>query len=171
LEGYVWDIPEGPALCNEAMRIASTNSTAVALSLSDSFCVDRHREAYMQAIKSGVDIVFADEDEMTALFEVDSFDDALQQLDSFDNLFVMTRSEKGSVIVLGGQQIDCAATPVAKVIDSTGAGDAYTAGFLFGWTNDKPLDECARMGTFCATSVIQQLGARIEKDLLRKYPG
>ena len=80
LEGYIWDIPEGPQLCDEAMRIAKANGTAVALSLSDSFCVDRHQEAYMQAVRSGVDIVFADEDEMTALFKTDSFDEVLHEV-------------------------------------------------------------------------------------------
>ena len=171
LEGYLWDIPEGPQLCNEAMRIAKENGTAVALSLSDSFCVERHREAYMNAVTSSIDIVVADEDEMTALFGVESFDDVLPKLDDFDNLFVMTRSELGSVIVKNDEKIVQAATPVEKVVDSTGAGDAYTAGFLYGWTHDKSLDECARLGTFCATSVIQQVGARIEKDLLSKYSG
>ena len=170
LEGYIWDIPEGPSLCEEAMRIAKANGTAVALSLSDSFCVERHQEAYMQAVRSGVDIVFADEDEMTALFKTDSFDEVLHELDSFDNLFVMTRSENGSVIVNSDQKIVYPATPVEKVIDSTGAGDAYTAGFLYGWTHDQPLDECARLGTFCATNVIQQIGARIEKDMMARYP-
>jgi sugar/nucleoside kinase (ribokinase family) len=169
LEGYVYDIPEGPALCNEAIRIAKANGTTVSLSLSDSFCVDRHRDAYMQAIKSGVDIVFADEDEMIALFECDTFDNVLKEIEGFDNLFVMTRSEKGSVIVKRAQTIVQAATPVENVIDSTGAGDAYTAGFLYGWTHDESLAECARLGTFCGTSVIQQVGARIEKDLLSRY--
>ena len=169
LEGYLWDIPEGPQLCNEAMRIAKENGTAVALSLSDSFCVERHQQAYMDAVTSSVDIVVADEDEMTALFGVESFDDVLPKLDGLENLFVMTRSELGSVIVKNDEKIVHAATPVEKVVDSTGAGDAYTAGFLYGWTNDKSLDECARLGTFCATSVIQQVGARIEKDLLSGY--
>ena len=124
----------------------------------------------MQAVRSGVDIVFADEDEMTALFKTDSFDEVLHELDSFDNLFVMTRSENGSVIVNSDQKIVYPATPVEKVVDSTGAGDAYTAGFLYGWTHDQPLDECARLGTFCATNVIQQIGARIEKDMMARYP-
>lgn len=169
LEGYVWDIPEGPDLCNEAIRIAKAGDTTVSLSLSDSFCVKRHRDAFMQAVQSGVDIVFADEDEMIALFQCDSFDNVLNEIVGFDNLFVMTRSENGSVVVKDGQTIVQAATPVENVIDSTGAGDAYTAGFLYGWTHDEPLDECARLGTFCGTSVIQQVGARIEKGLLSRY--
>ena len=171
LEGYLWDIAEGPELCEKAMRIAQKNGTAVALSLSDSFCVERHRPAYMNAVNKGVDIVFADEDEMTALFEVATFDDVLAILADLDVLFVMTRSEKGSVIVKRDQSFVQEATRVEKVIDSTGAGDAYTAGFLYGWTNDKSLEDCAKLGTFCATSVIQQVGARIEKELISRYPG
>jgi len=169
LEGYLWDIPEGPPLCNKAMRIAKANGAAVALSLSDSFCVERHRSAFMEAVRDGVDIVVADEDEMTALFEVEAFDDVLQEIRGFDNLFVMTRSEKGSVIVQGDEHVSQAATVVDKVIDSTGAGDAFTAGFLFGWTRNESLQECAKLGTFCATSVIQQVGARIEEGLYSKY--
>jgi sugar/nucleoside kinase (ribokinase family) len=171
LEGYLWDIAEGPELCEKAMRIAQKNGTAVALSLSDSFCVERHRPAYMNAVNKGVDIVFADEDEMTALFEVATFDDVLAIIADLDVLFVMTRSEKGSVIVKRDQSFVQEATRVEKVIDSTGAGDAYTAGFLYGWTNDKSLEDCAKLGTFCATSVIQQVGARIEKELISRYPG
>jgi sugar/nucleoside kinase (ribokinase family) len=123
----------------------------------------------MQAVQSGVDIVFADEDEMIALFQCASFDNVLKEIEGFDNLFVMTRSENGSVIVKGAQTIVQAATPVDNVVDSTGAGDAYTAGFLYGWTHDESLAECARLGTFCGTSVIQQVGARIENDLLSRY--
>lgn len=171
LEGYLWDITEGPQLCEKAMHIAHRNGTAVALSLSDSFCVDRHRPAYMNAVNKGVDIVFADEDEMTALFEVATFDEVLAKIDGMDVLFVMTRSEQGSVIVNRDRSFVQEATRVEKVLDSTGAGDAYTAGFLYGWTNDKSLEDCAKLGTFCATNVIQQVGARIEKDLISSYPG
>lgn len=171
LEGYLWDIPEGPPLCEKAISIAHKNGTAVALSLSDSFCVDRHRLAYMSAINKGVDIVFADEDEMTALFEVATFDEALAKITELDVLFVMTRSEQGSVIVRRDYSFVQAATRVETVLDSTGAGDAYTAGFLYGWTNDMSLEDSAKLGTFCATSVIQQIGARIEKELISSYPG
>jgi sugar/nucleoside kinase (ribokinase family) len=108
---------------------------------------------------------------MTSLFDVSIFDDVLEKIVALDVLFVMTRSEQGSVIVKGDEKIVQAATAVEKVLDSTGAGDAYTAGFLYGWTGGSSLENCARLGTFCATSVIQQLGARIEKDLISRYPG
>jgi sugar/nucleoside kinase (ribokinase family) len=139
------------------------------MSLSDSFCVERHRDSFEHAIRNGVDIVVADEDEIGALVQEESFDDMLDALSDYDNLFTITRSEKGSVIVHGDERIVQAATPVAEVVDTTGAGDAYCAGFLYGWVNDQPLAECARIGTFCGATVIQQLGARIEPGLLDDY--
>ena len=166
LEGYVWDIAEGPALARKAVDIARRNGTTVALSLSDSFCVERHRESFESFVRDGVDIVVADEDEINALVQCYSFEDTLAALDDYDNLFVMTRSAKGSVIVHGDELIEQAATPVDNVVDTTGAGDAYCAGFLYGWANDLPLTRCAEYGTYCATRVIQQLGARIEPGLL-----
>ena len=169
LEGYVWDLPEGPALSEKAMQIAHRNGAKVALSLSDSFCVERHRDAFEHAIRNGVDIVVADEDEIHMLLGTKSFDDALAALKGYDNLFAITRSEKGSVVLQGELNIVQAATPIEHVLDSTGAGDAYTAGFLYGWATDQSLDECARIGTFCATRVIQQVGARIERGLLDSY--
>jgi sugar/nucleoside kinase (ribokinase family) len=166
IEGYVWDIAEGPALARKAMELAAKNRTKVALSLSDSFCVARHKESYLEAVRDGVDIIVADEDEINVLMGTDDFDDTLDAIRGHDNLFVMTRSEKGSVIVRQGEQHVQAATPVEQVIDTTGAGDAYCAGFLYGWVHDKSLAECARAGTLCATAVIQQVGARIEKGAL-----
>ncbi len=169
IEGYVWDLPEGPALTRKAMDIAAQNGTAVVLSLSDSFCVERHRDSFARAIRNRVDIVVADEDEVAALLQTKSFEDTLKSLDDYDNLFAITRSEKGSVIVHGDQKIVQAATAVGRVIDTTGAGDAYTAGFLYGWVNDYPLAECAKIGTLCGTTVIQQVGGRIEPGLLDSY--
>ncbi|MEM9209241.1 MAG: adenosine kinase [Pseudomonadota bacterium] len=170
LEGYVWDIPEGPALADAAFALGKEKGAKLAMSLSDSFCVERHRDAYRAAIRDSVDIVFADEDEMTALFDVDDFDSVLPRLDRMNNLFVMTRSAKGSVIVHGEQTIQQDAIPVAKVLDTTGAGDAYTAAFLYGYTQGRSLEDCAKLGTFCGAQVIQQLGARLEKDVLADYP-
>jgi len=169
LEGYVWDIPEGPALAAEAIRIAKQNGSAVALSLSDSYCVERHRDAFAKAVRDDVKIVFADDDEVMALYEVGEFEDVLSAIDGSDSLFVLTRSEKGSVIVKGDTKIVQEARPIEQLIDTTGAGDAYAAAFLYGWANGKPLDECARLGTHVATSVIQQIGARIETNVLESY--
>ena len=166
LEGYVWDIAEGPALARKAVDIARQNGTAVALSLSDSFCVERHRDSFEEFVRDGVDIVVADEDELSALVETSNFDDTLTALDDYSNLFAITRSEKGSVIVHGEERVVQAAAGVKEIVDTTGAGDAYCAGFLFGWTNGLSLEQCAMYGTQCATQVIQQLGGRIEPGLL-----
>lgn len=169
LEGYVWDIAEGPALASKAAEIARNNGTAVAMSLSDSFCVERHQKAYQAFVSNDADIIVADEDEIFALLGTSDIDDALEQLSRLGKIFAVTRSEKGSIIVDGEKRVEQAATAVEKVVDSTGAGDAYSAGFLYGWANDRTLSECAQYGTYCATMVIQQLGARIEKGLLDNF--
>lgn len=169
LEGYIWDIAEGPALAEKAIDIAKSNGSKVALSLSDSFCVARHRDAFHYSVQNGVDIVVADEDEVNALLLTDNFDDTLKALDDYDNLFAMTRSEKGSVIRHGAETVVQAATPVDTIVDTTGAGDAYTAGFLYGWSHGKSLQESAKLGTYCATRVIRQVGARIERGLLDDF--
>jgi sugar/nucleoside kinase (ribokinase family) len=166
IEGYVFDLPEGPDLARKAMALAKERGTAVALSLSDSLCVDRHRKSFAAAIRDAVDIIVADEDEVTALVEASSFEDTLKAVRGYDTLFAITRSAKGSVVVRGDEQVVQAATEVARVVDTTGAGDAYTAGFLYGWVNERSLAECARLGTICGTAVIQQVGARIERGLL-----
>ncbi|MGI9202026.1 MAG: adenosine kinase [Woeseiaceae bacterium] len=169
LEGYIWDCPEGPALARKAIDIAHANGAAIALSLSDSFCVQRHRSSFNDFVRGGVDIVLADEDEINELLQTRNFDETMQAIEDYDNLFAITRSELGSVIVHGDQLVTQPANRVEKVVDSTGAGDAYSAGFLFGWANDYSLAECARLGTYCATTVIQQLGARIEPGLMDNY--
>ncbi len=169
LEGYVWDIKEGPALAKKAAEIARQNGTAVSLSLSDSYCVERHRDAFADFVRNDADIVVADEDEIYALLGTDDIDAAVAVLAEYDVLFVVTRSEKGSVIVHGDVTVEQEAATVEEIVDTTGAGDAYAAGFLYGWVNDRPLSECAQYGTYCATKVIQQLGARIEKGLLDNF--
>jgi sugar/nucleoside kinase (ribokinase family) len=166
LEGYLWDLPEGTALARKAIEIGHQNGAAIALSLSDSLCVERHRESFDEFVQNGVDIVLADEDEIIQLVQAESFEDSLEKLKSYDNLFAMTRSAKGSVIVRGDKHHVQAAETVEKVVDSTGAGDAYSAGFMFGWVNDYSLAKCAELGTVCATAVIQQVGGRIEPGLL-----
>ncbi len=169
LEGYVWDIPEGPALAAEAVRIANQNGSKVALSLSDSFCVERHFDEFAKFVQDDADIVLADDEEVYALYKVEKYEDVLAAMKGAGNLFAMTRSEKGSVIVQGDTKIVQEAKPIEKLVDTTGAGDAYAAAFLFGWANDKSLAECARLGTHVATSVIQQLGARIDTNVLDSY--
>jgi len=169
IEGYVWDLAEGPALARKAVEIARSNGTAVALSLSDAFCVDRHRDSFEEFVRDGVDIVVADEDEVCALVEADNFEDTLATLNDYDNLFAITRSAKGSVIIHGDELVVQEAAGIEEIIDTTGAGDSYCAGFLFAWANGLPLSQCARYGTRCATQVIQQLGGRIEPGLLDDF--
>ncbi len=166
LEGYVWDIAEGPALAAKAAKLVGKAGGKIALSLSDSLCVERHRQEFEEFVREHADIVFADEDEIMALLQVDDFDKVPALVGAMSGLFVMTRSERGSVLVEGKKHVQQNAIRVDKVVDSTGAGDAFTAGFLYAYTDDKSLKECARAGTFCATQVIQQVGARIEKDAL-----
>lgn len=169
IEGYVWDIAEGPDLARKAVEIARGNGTAVALSLSDSFCVERHRDSFEEFVRDGADIVVADEDEINALVGTDDFEDSLRVLGDYHNLFAMTRGPRGSVVVSGAEKVVEPAAGVEDVIDTTGAGDAWCAGFLFGWVNQRSLADCARYGTHCATRVIQQVGARIETGLLDDF--
>ena len=169
LEGYVWDIAEGPALAKKAAEIARQNGTAVSISLSDSFCVERHRESFVDFVQNDADIVVADEEEIYALLGTDNIETAVRDIAAYDALFAVTRSEKGSVIVHGDTVVEQEATLIRNVVDTTGAGDAYSAGFLYGWANDHSLSECARYGTYCATKVIQQVGGRIEKGLLDDF--
>ncbi len=169
LEGYVWDIPEGPALAAAAIDIGRATGASVALSLSDSFCVERHQEAFMAAVVDGIDIVFADEDEIMALYQVDSLDAVLAAIKGSAPMFVITCGANGSVVVHGTETVVQDAIPIQEIVDTTGAGDAYTAAFLYGWATGESLPECARLGTWCATEVIQKLGGRLEKEVLDNY--
>jgi sugar/nucleoside kinase (ribokinase family) len=166
LEGYVWDLAQGPAAAVKALGLAQRTKTVTAMSLSDAECVKRHRQAFADVVGHEVKMIFANETEIFSLFEVDDFDEALARAAQIDALFVITRSERGSVVVDGEQKIVQRAYPVKKVVDATGAGDAYTAAFLYGWTNGKSLAECADLASRAATAVIQQVGARLEKNAL-----
>lgn len=169
LEGYVWDIAEGPELTRRAMDLAAANGTQMALSLSDSFCVQRHRDSFRDAVENGVDIVLADESEINELLGTRDIDETLAAIRDRDNLFVITRSDKGSVISYRGELVHQPADKVEKVVDTTGAGDAYTAGFLYGYAKGWSLADAARLGTHVATNVIQRIGARFESDLLDSF--
>ncbi|MAD91557.1 MAG: adenosine kinase [Gammaproteobacteria bacterium] len=166
LEGYVWDIEDGPALAKKAAEIGRANNATIAMSLSDSFCVERHRNEFEIFVKNEANIVFADEDEINALFGTKNSKEIINKLSKLNILFVITRAEKGSIIIRNDHTIFQDALDVKEIIDTTGAGDAYAAGFLFGFVNNHDLSECAKYGTYCATKVIQQLGARINKGIL-----
>ncbi|MEK9672053.1 MAG: adenosine kinase [Rhodospirillaceae bacterium] len=165
LEGYLWDPLEAKEAFRTAARAAHDAGREVSLSLSDAFCVDRHRDDFLKLIEGDVDILFANEDEITSLYQVDSFDDALQNVRGHCKIAALTRSGKGSVIVAGDEVHVVDAETVDMVRDTTGAGDAYAAGFLYGYTHEKDLVTAARMGGIAAAHVIQHIGARPDVDL------
>ena len=169
LEGYLWDPPGAKAAFRKAVDIAHAAGRKVALSLSDPFCVDRYRDEFLELVEHGIDILFANEDELKSLYQVDVFDDGLQHIRGHCEVAALTRSAKGSVIVSGEAVHVIDAAPVDKVVDSTGAGDLYAAGVLYGLTHGHDLHECGRLGGLAAAEVISHFGARPEtalKDLL-----
>jgi sugar/nucleoside kinase (ribokinase family) len=137
----------------------------IALTLSDSFVVERHRAGLLGFIESQVDLLFANESELLALFETTDFDEACEQLLRRCDLAAVTRSEKGSVILSKGETLHIAAEPVEKIVDTTGAGDQYAAGFMFGLSNGRPLAECGRLASIAAAEVISHYGPRPQVSL------
>ncbi len=164
LEGYLFDPPAAQAAFYKAADAAHAAGRQVALSLSDAFCVDRHRDAFRKLVASHIDILFANEAEVTSLYEQNTFEAAAEMAGADVELAALTRSEAGSVILHGGTVITIGAEP-AKVVYTTGAGDAYAAGFLTGLTAGKPLSICGRMGSIAAAEVISHYGARLATDL------
>jgi sugar/nucleoside kinase (ribokinase family) len=164
LEGYLWDPPAAKEAFRKAVDIAHGAGRKVALSLSDSFCVDRHRDEF-RALVDQVDIVFANEAEIVSLYQTATFDDALQAVRRAGTLAALTRSEQGSVIVAGDEVHVVGAERGVTLVDTTGAGDLYAAGFLTGYTQGRPLAECGRMGSIAAAEAISHLGARPQADL------
>jgi sugar/nucleoside kinase (ribokinase family) len=165
LEGYLFDKPDAKEAFRRAADIAAKAGRKTALSLSDAFCVDRHREDFRKLVQHGVDILFANEKEITALYEVNRFDDAVAAVRRDCEIAVLTRSELGSVIVTERTTIDIRPEPVPRVVDVTGAGDLYAAGFLFGLTRGLSLADCGRLGSLAAAEVIGHIGARPEQPL------
>jgi sugar/nucleoside kinase (ribokinase family) len=164
LEGYLWD----PILPRQAMvkalEVAHAAGRQVAMTLSDAFCVERHRDDFRSLADGRVDILFANEVEVQSLFQTD-FDGAMRQLAGKLPIAVVTRGEKGAVVLSEGRTIEVAAEPAAQVIDTTGAGDLFAAGFLAGLSQGRPLDQCATMGAVAAAEVISHYGARPEADI------
>ena len=164
IEGYMWDRDNQKEAVLKAMDIAHAHGKLVSLSLSDSFCVDRFRAEFVELVEGRVDILFANEAEIKSLYETDTFEEAMERLRPHVKLAAITRSEKGSVVLSQDGMVEVAAHP-ATVIDTTGAGDLYAAGFLFGYTSGKSLEDCARLGGLAAAEVISHLGARPEVNL------
>ncbi|MEL6316111.1 MAG: adenosine kinase [Pseudomonadota bacterium] len=169
LEGYLWDREETKAAFKAAMDHAKAHGGRVALTLSDTFCVERHRDSFREIVAGPVDILFANEAEILALYETDDVEIALARATADAPVAVVTRSEKGCVALSrtgsAPARADQPAEPIDALVDTTGAGDMFAAGFLYGLTQGRPLSCAARMGCLAAAEVIQHLGARPESDL------
>jgi sugar/nucleoside kinase (ribokinase family) len=165
LEGYLYDAPTAMEAFHAAADIAHAAGRKVALSLSDAFCVNRHRAEFRRLVDHHVDILFANEAEILALFETASLDEAIAQLREMIDIAAVTRGPGGSVVVTKERTVEVSAAPVAHVVDTTGAGDLYAAGFLFGYTRGAPMHECARLGSLVASEIIGHFGARPQTPL------
>jgi sugar/nucleoside kinase (ribokinase family) len=166
LEGYLWDPPAAKTAFLKAAGIAHAAGRKVALTLSDAFCVDRYRDEFLELIRSrAIDILFANESELHALYQTADFKTAVAQLREEDILAAVTRSEKGSLIVTREETHAVNAFPIDNLVDTTGAGDLFAAGFLAGLSREQSLTDCARLGALAAAEVIQHYGARPQTDL------
>ncbi len=171
MEGYLWDPENAKQAFLRAARMAKAAGRQVSLSLSDPFCVGRHRGEFIDLVENHVDILFANEEEIMSLYQVENFDQAMQEVRAHCAIAALTRSEKGSVIVAGDEVHIVDAVFVKNIVDTTGAGDAYAAGFLYGLTHDQPLDICARLGGSCAAEIISHVGARPDTSLAKLVAG
>jgi len=167
MEGYLWDRPEAKEAYLKAAATAHDAGRRVSLTLSDTFCVERHRESFRDLVRGHVDILFANEDEIMALYEVDSFEAAVEAVRGDCEMVALTRSEKGAVILAGTQHYEIPARTFGRVVDTTGAGDLFAAGFLAGLTQGRHLAECGKMGVIAAGEIISHVGARPERPLAR----
>ena len=157
LEGYLWDEGEPKKAFDKAINIANT----VAMSLSDQFCVDRHKPHFLELVKNKLDIVFANEQEITSLIEAKNFDEVVKFSKQLNKLIVVTRGEKGAVAVQGNEVFEIGIKKNLKIVDLTGAGDLFAAGFLHGYMNKLTINESLKKGTEMSSKVIQQIGARL----------
>tara|TARA_B100000963_G_scaffold228824_1_gene199572 strand:+ start:54 stop:983 length:930 start_codon:yes stop_codon:yes gene_type:complete len=157
LEGYLWD--EGDP--KKAFEKAIHNANKVAMSLSDQFCVDRHKPHFLDLVKNKLDITFANEQEIMSLIDAKNFDDVITFSKSLDKIIVVTRGEKGAVAVSGDEIIECGVKEGLKIVDLTGAGDLFAGGFLHGHVNNMSLKDSLEKGTEMSSKVIQQIGARL----------
>jgi len=166
LEGYLWDPEEPRAAMRKAIDIARANGRKVAFTLSDVFCISRHGGDFRKLIEEGlIDILFANENELLALCEHEGFEDAVAHIHGKVPLLVVTRGEHGAMALQGTERVEVKAEPIDRLVDTTGAGDMFAAGFLFGQAQGRGLEESLRLGAICAAEIIQHYGARAEADL------
>jgi sugar/nucleoside kinase (ribokinase family) len=165
LEGYLWDKPRAKDAFRVAMAAARAAGRRVSLTLSDSFCVERHRDEFNALVDDQVDILFANREEILSLTQTRDLREAVAAVRGRSELVVVTLSERGSMVVTAEDTVEVPAAPVERLVDTTGAGDLYAAGFLHGFTTARPLAECAALGSLAAAEVISHLGARPQTDL------
>jgi sugar/nucleoside kinase (ribokinase family) len=165
LEGYLWDKPRAKDAFRVAMAAARAAGRRVSLTLSDSFCVERHRAEFNALVDDQVDILFANEEEILSLTQTRDLAHAVAAVRGRSEIVVITRSERGSIVVTADEAVEVPAAPVDRLVDTTGAGDLYAAGFLHGIATDRGLAECAALGSLAASEVISHLGARPQTDL------
>jgi sugar/nucleoside kinase (ribokinase family) len=165
LEGYLWEQPPAKAAMRAAIEVAHANDAAVALTMSDPFCVLNHKAEFLELLNGDLELLFANEEEIMMLFGASSFDAAIDAVAETGVLAVLTRGAEGSVVVTASGPIDVPAGRVERVVDTTGAGDLFAAGFLYGITNGLQPEEAARLGGVCAAEVIAHIGARPQGDL------
>ena len=172
LEGYLFDNKAAKNAFYAAAQVSKASNRKVALSLSDSFCVDRHREDFLDLIDTNVDILFANENELISLYKDSSLEEALKRIKARSCISVITCGEKGSIIINKDSRLEINSYKLGKVIDTTGAGDLFASGFLFGYVNGKDLSTCGKIGSICAGQIITQLGSRSQvslKEVIKKY--
>jgi fructokinase len=167
LEGYLWDSDAAKRAFVAAAEVARANGAQVALSLSDAFCVERHRDSFQELVDGHVDILFANETEIISLYQSASFEEAAQQARGRCRIAALTRSEQGSLVLQGDQTHRIEAIKLGPLVDTTGAGDLYAAGFLHAYTQGESLEACGRLGSLCAGQVVTQLGPRPQVDLIQ----
>ena len=170
MEGYLYDRPEAKDAFRHAARVAHDNGRLVSLTLSDSFCVDRHRRDFRALVSDEVDLLFGNEDELMSLYEVDTMDEALQAVRHDCSLAVVTVGADGCIVVTPDDVLRAPAQPVDHVLDTTGAGDLFAAGFLYGYTRRRSLVECAHFGALAAAEVISHVGPRPLVELRTLLP-
>jgi sugar/nucleoside kinase (ribokinase family) len=165
LEGYLWDSPAAKRAFIAAAEACRDAGGQVALSLSDGFCVNRHRDSFLELVNGHVDVLFANDVEIMALYETDDFDTALQKVRGCCAVAALTRGDQGSVVLSGDQRWDIGIYSLGDLVDTTGAGDLYAGGFLHGYTQGESLERCGQLGALCAGQVVTQLGARPQVSL------